>query len=144
MKYFYAVDVALDSAAQAIEYVGEMMEKHDLAVPSYTQAMLKVYEDYGSYLVLDQGVALPHARPEEGAIKGGVVIVTVKGSGVNFGHSEFDPVRVVIGLVASSGVEHIKAMQEISHLVNRGITKQHFSSEAELSAFVNKNLAAVR
>jgi len=35
----------------------------------YIDEMIAVYHEFGSIIVLDDGVAMPHARPEKGALK---------------------------------------------------------------------------
>lgn len=58
------------------------------------------------------GLALPHARPEQGAIKAQISAIRLR-EPLAFGHAENDPVRVVLGLSATSSDAHIHLIQHI-------------------------------
>lgn len=80
------------------------------------QAMLKNVEVNGTYIVISPGIAMPHARPEEGALDIGLSIVTLK-EPVVFGHPKNDPVKIVVGLCAIDHQSHLKALTELADIL---------------------------
>ena len=82
------------------------------AKESYVDAMVEMAKNY-HYIVLAPGVAMPHARPDSGALGNSLSVVKLK-QGVNFGHPEHDPVYIVLGLVALSESDHIDVMEALA------------------------------
>lgn len=119
----------------AVEFIGNFFVAHHCATQEYAQAMLKVLEKYKTVIVLDDGIAMPHARPEQGALKNQLVFVQLEQS-LDFGHSEFDPVRFLIGVVSTGTEQHIQLIQLIGNLVENAIQHQQFSSKQEMKDFI--------
>ena len=84
---------------------------------NYIEAMLELSSELSSYLVIAPGIAMPHARPERGALKAGFSILTIQ-EGINFGHEKNDPVRIIFALAAVDNNSHLRAMSELSMLLN--------------------------
>lgn len=93
--------------------VGQLLESVGLGSPEYTVAMERNIDANGPYLVIAPGLALLHARPDEGARKPGIVLATVA-EPVAFGHSTNDPVRVAIGLTAVDSTGHIEVLTALA------------------------------
>jgi len=111
------VNAKADNWREAVQLVGALFVKTGIADSNYTQAMIKTIEDLGPYCVISPGVAMPHARPEEGVLQTGITIATLQ-KPVEFGSDENDPVDIIIGLAAVDKVKHIKALKKISVLLN--------------------------
>lgn len=94
------------------EIVGGLLTDAGAAEPAYTDAMIRNVEQNGAYLVIAPGLALLHARPEEGARGPGLVLVT-PATPVEFGHSTNDPVRVALGLTAVDATGHLDLLSAI-------------------------------
>lgn len=78
----------------------------------YVEDIVKGVKDLGPYIVLTKGVALPHARPECGALESAIGICTLK-SPVEFGSADNDPVRYLFPLSAKDSDSHIAALQSL-------------------------------
>lgn len=79
---------------------------------SYYHSIVRSVAKNGPYFVLMPGVALPHARPEEGAISTGFSLVTLD-TPVNFGSPENDPISILLSFCATDPIEQVeKAMVE--------------------------------
>ncbi len=115
MEKLCRLNASCANAIEAISMAGELLLKSNLCEEKYIQNMITCFKEFGEYIVLDNGIAMPHARPEDGGIKSGFSIVTLK-KGVNFGHDEFDPVNIIIGLVGFNSDEHMKTVMKISSL----------------------------
>lgn len=100
----------------AICMAGRMLVDAGLAEEGYIQGMLDMCEELSSYIVIMPGVAMPHARPERGAKKPGLALLTLKVP-IKFGHPENDPVRMVVGLCAPDKTAHLVAIRELSKLL---------------------------
>ncbi len=61
-----ALDQNITSASQVIELSGTLLARQQICRPEYITAMLDVYKDFGPAIVIDSGLAMPHARPEKG------------------------------------------------------------------------------
>lgn len=70
----------------------------------YIDAMIKAVYEHGPYIVLTNGVAMPHARPQDGVIKEGISFLKVK-NGVGFYKTE-NKVYLFITLAATTSNKH--------------------------------------
>ena len=69
----------------------------------------------GPYYVLAPGIAMPHARPEQGVNQLGLSMLLVK-QGVNFNSQENDPVYLITLLAASDSTSHIEMLTQLAAL----------------------------
>jgi len=79
----------------------------------YLQAIFSMHEQIGPYYVLGEGIAMPHARPEEGVIRTALSLVIVK-EGVEFGSEDNDPVYIIFALSAVDSNSHIDMIASLS------------------------------
>lgn len=108
------------TAEEAIEKAGQRLIDAQICSSNYVQAMLDVYHEYGAYIVLDTGIAMPHARPEMGAKATGFSILQLA-QPVIFNHADFDPVQVIIAIASCDDNEHIQLIQLIATLIEKQI-----------------------
>nr|WP_281176773.1 BglG family transcription antiterminator [Fervidicola ferrireducens] len=101
---------------EAIRIGGELLVKKGYAMPSYIEAMINNVKKTGPYIVIAPGIAMPHARPEEGAKRVGMSLITLKNP-VNFGNKDNDPVKIVVCLCAVDHSSHLKALAELVQLL---------------------------
>lgn len=66
----------ISRAEEAIELAGSLLAVRQICSAEYVTEMLTVYEDFGAAIVIDDGIAMPHARPEKGALQTGFSLVT--------------------------------------------------------------------
>lgn len=108
-----AARVKAGSWEEAVDFVGSIMVNTGLTRLSYTYAMKETLKSLGPYCVIAPGIAMPHARPEDGVIQTGFSLITLE-QPVNFGSAANDPVDIVIGLAAIDKHSHISALREIA------------------------------
>ncbi|MES0234815.1 PTS mannitol transporter subunit IIA, partial [Citrobacter sedlakii] len=82
---------------------------------NYIQAIKDSTLSNGPYYILAPGVAMPHARPEYGALKTGMSLTLLKQE-VQFSEGE-EGIRLLIGLSAANADSHIEAIQALSELL---------------------------
>nr|WP_280144538.1 BglG family transcription antiterminator [Caldanaerovirga acetigignens] len=101
---------------EAIRIGGELLVEKGFATQNYIEAMINNVKKTGPYIVIAPGIAMPHARPEEGAKEIGMSLITLKNP-VNFGNKENDPVKIVVCLCAVDHSSHLKALSELVQLL---------------------------
>ena len=126
------VNVCANDWEDAILKVGELMVEIGVARPEYAEGMIKTVKEMGPYIVITKGIALPHARPEEGALKTALVIVKLK-KPINFGNPDNDPVDILIGLTAVDKKSHIKALAQLARVLQQSdaLKKLHEANTSE-------------
>lgn len=95
---------------------GQLLLNKDLIEKSYINAMIDAINEHGMYIVIAQGIALFHARPENGAKESGLSLVTLKG-GVNFGVKDKDPVYLAFALSAKDKSSHLDLLSNLSKVL---------------------------
>ena len=106
-----------------IRKAGQLLLDVDAIEPRYVDAMIDFCEKYKAYIVIEPGVALPHARPEDGVKRISLCLLTLK-KPIYFGHPHNDPVDLVIALGAVDSESHIKALGQLAEiLMNQKILK---------------------
>lgn len=111
---------------QAIRLSAQPLLAKETMTEAYIDAIFNSHQELGPYYVLAPGLAMPHARPEQGAIKNGLSLLHIK-QGVSFEAEENDPIYVVIMLCALSGDEHINMITALADI---------FSDDERLSALL--------
>ena len=107
---------------QALELCARPLLATGVIGPEYITAIVDQHQKLGPYYVLAPGLAMPHARPEEGAKGLGLSLLKLE-EGVAFGAEEFDPVDVIVMLAAPDKHSHIEMISALAEL---------FSSEEEM------------
>ena len=92
--------------------VGDLLLRDDLVEDRYIDAMIKSLEENGPYIVMAKGVAIFHARPEDGVKETGMSLVTLN-SPVEFGHESNDPVKIAFAFGSINDEKHVEAMSQL-------------------------------
>jgi len=100
---------------QAVEVSAVPLLKEGTITPDYLTAIFAQREKLGPYFVLAPGIAMPHARPEEGANGLGLSLLTLP-QGVKFNSEDNDPVYTVVMLSAPDKHSHIELISELAEL----------------------------
>lgn len=83
--------------------------------PRYIDAIIQSHEKIGPYYVLGPGIAMPHARPEDGVNQLSLGLTVIK-QGVEFGSEGNDPIKLLITLAATDSNSHIEAIAKLAEL----------------------------
>ena len=110
------LDVEVKDWQEAIRVSGELLVKTGAVETRYIQAMIETVKSMGPYAVIAPGVALPHARPEDGAKKPCMSLITLK-TPVNFGNKDNDPVKLVVAFATLDKTAHIKALTRLARIL---------------------------
>lgn len=132
IDYFPDEAISIKNSAvdwqQAIDFSMEILLQKGYVTSSYIDAIKTTTQETGPYYILAPFVAMPHARPECGAIKTGLSLTLLKNT-VEFGENK-EPVKLLIGLSAADSDEHIGAIQALSEM---------FCEESQIEALLNAN-----
>ena len=101
----------------AVRLAGDALVDSGCTTPEYTEAMIRMVDDHGPYIVIAPGLALAHARPGPEVRCDGISVVTLADP-VEFGHAHNDPVRVVIGLAGVAADGHLEAVAQLANAFN--------------------------
>jgi PTS system ascorbate-specific IIA component len=108
--------MAVSDWEQATEAVGQLLLDAGSIDAGYIPAMKRVLTELGPYAVIAPGIVLLHARPEDGVLSPCLGLITLSPP-VEFGHSENDPVDIVLALGATDKKTHINALQQLAMLL---------------------------
>ncbi len=101
----------------AVRLAGDALVESGCTTAEYTEAMIRMVDDHGPYIVIAPGLALAHARPGSDVRCDGLSVVTLA-EPVEFGHAHNDPVRVVIGLAGVAPDAHLEAVAQLANAFN--------------------------
>ena len=110
------VKVKVTKWEDAVRSAGRLLVDCGFAEERYIEGMLNLTRELGPYIVLAPGIAIPHARPEEGALKVGFAVLTLDPP-INFGNEYNDPVHLVIGFCSPSANGHVKLLTRIARIL---------------------------
>jgi PTS system ascorbate-specific IIA component len=104
---------------EAVSLSGQLLLRDECVEAEYIEKMIKTCQELGPYIAIAPGIAIPHARPEDGAKKVCFSVLIVK-KGVNFG-SHNDPVYVLLAFSTPDKTSHISFIQSLAELLlNKG------------------------
>lgn len=114
---------------EAVREAGKLLYETDAVRFEYIEAMIKVAQELGPYIVIAPGVALPHAATEAGAEHTALSLIKLA-QPVFFGNPDNDPVRLVFGLAAIDNKAHIMALQALAEIfTSKELMEQLFQAE---------------
>ncbi|MDC2824977.1 PTS sugar transporter subunit IIA [Rodentibacter pneumotropicus] len=100
----------------AIKIGTDLLEASGAIEPRYYDTIISNIEKMGPYIILAPGLAMPHARPEEGVITTAFALVTLK-EPIYF-DGENEPVYVLITLAGSDSDQHMQGLMEITQVLD--------------------------
>ena len=112
---------------EAVRTAGDLLYRKGVVEERYIDHMVQIVKEIGPYIVLIKGVALAHARPEDGAKAIGLSLVTLN-KPICFGNKENDPVNLVFALSAVDNSSHLDLIREMALV---------FENEQELEQLAN-------
>lgn len=111
-----AVNVEVKDWQGAIRAAGSLLIDAGAVEERFSDAMIRVANEFGPYIVVAPGIALPHARPEDGVIKASIAVLRLE-TPVNFGNKDNDPVYLVVALAAIDNKQHINGLSELANVL---------------------------
>ena len=125
---------------EAITKAGNILQKNGFIKQDYIEEMIKLIEKHGAYIIIEEGMAIPHAPISKNVLKTGISLLIVKekvlfpnGKGAN----------IFLSFATINKTEHIGILNDLFEL----ITKYNFIEKIskiteyeELEEFFRKEL----
>lgn len=106
----------VDTWQQAIKIGTDMLVESGAVEPRYYDSIINSINELGPYIILAPGLAMPHARPEDGVNKTAFALVTLSEPVVFQG--EDTPVDVLFTLAGSTSNQHMQGLMEITQVLD--------------------------
>ena len=103
---------------EAVKLAGQLLVASEFVEEEYVPAMIRTTEELGPYAVIAPGVAIPHARPGDGARKVGLSLAVLS-EPVEFGSKENDPVDLVFGFSTTDSDAHLELIQSLADFIEK-------------------------
>ncbi|MDG6248406.1 PTS sugar transporter subunit IIA [Glaesserella parasuis] len=101
---------------EAIKIGTDLLVAAGTIEPRYYDNIVSKIKEMGPYIILVPGLAMPHARPEEGVIKTSFALVTLD-TPIYF-EGEDEPVDVLLTLAGSDSDQHMQGLMEITQVLD--------------------------
>lgn len=113
-------DIEVKDWKEAILETGRLLEISGYANEDYKYNIINDVKNYGSYIMISPNVVIPHTRPENGALKIGCSIITIKND-IYFDDNKQDPIKVLIGFTAIDNKNHLDMLKKIINIIEKGL-----------------------
>jgi mannitol/fructose-specific phosphotransferase system IIA component (Ntr-type) len=124
----------------AVRQGGELLIKGGKCEERYVDAMVEAVKTMGPYMVLAPGLALAHARPEDGVLELGMSVITLE-TPVEFGSEANDPVSLIISFGGVDKKSHIGMLQALAKFLmeeeNQEFLRKATSAAEVMDSFSN-------
>jgi len=134
------LQVNAENWQDAVRQGGALLIEGGKCEPRYVDAMVDAVNEMGPYMVLAPGLALAHARPEDGVLELGLSIITLK-TPVEFGSEANDPVSLIISFGGVDKESHIGMLAALAKFLtveeNQHFLRQATSVPEVMEAFKN-------
>ena len=131
--------VKVSSWQEAIEKAGEILFNNNFINKKYIDEMKEKIRDLGTYMIIDEGILLPHGEMETNVLKTGVSYIQLT-ENVEFPGGF--PIRHIFALCTMNSEEHVKGLLELKQLLEEKklrIKLENCQTEQEVMELI-KNL----
>jgi len=112
--------VTVDTWPEAVRAACDPLIALGAAEARYADACVRMVEEHGPYIVIAPGLALVHARPEEGGLALAVAATLLEDAVVS-GHSDNDPVDLLLAFTAPDARIHVAMLSRLATALIGGL-----------------------
>jgi mannitol/fructose-specific phosphotransferase system IIA component (Ntr-type) len=109
-----AMNKHVSSWEEAIKISGELLLKNGYIKESYIISMIDIVKEYGAYIVISEGVALPHARNKDNVLKTGMSLLSLREPVIFPGDKKVD---ILISVSSVDNKEHLDSLVDLMELI---------------------------
>lgn len=134
------IDVTASDWRDAVRQAGGLLVDIGSVEQKYVEAIVQAVEDMGPYIVLAPGIAIAHARPEDGAVDVGFSLIRLA-EPVEFGAGKNDPVDLVFAFASPDQEDHVSALSTLANILEEQENLKRMreaSTVAELHDFIQE------
>jgi len=117
-----ALKVDVENWEDAVRKSVSMLEKNNHVDSSYVEYIIQNINEYGPYILIHPGLAIPHSRPENGVNNIGFSLLTLN-TPVHFSEND-DSVKVLISFSAVDNTNHLEIIKMIVDIVEHGLIEK--------------------
>lgn len=120
----------------AIRTAGGLLVVNGYVDQRYQEQMLYSFENYGSYMIIDDGIAIPHAKNEGTVRKTGMTLLILK-KPVEFINGK--KLQVFFSFCSKDNIEHLDALVAVANLIKETDFRQcikRFHNSLEIVQFI--------
>ena len=114
------VHISSEDWAAAVTAAAQLLREAGAASESYVERCVAIVRENGPYIVIAPGIALAHARPEDGALALGLAAACLARP-VRFGHPANDPVDVVLAFSSPDRDAHVGLLGAVARALTAGL-----------------------
>jgi mannitol/fructose-specific phosphotransferase system IIA component (Ntr-type) len=118
----------------AVKIGTQALIKKKAITENYELMLLENIRRLKAYVVIKSGVAIPHAKPEDGVNYLALSFVLLK-KGVYFGHPKNDPVNFILILASPNTTSHLKALESFIRIIKNDENLQALSKIQDFETF---------
>lgn len=104
----------ISSWEESIRIAAEPLLEKNFIKEKYIQSMIDNIHEYGSYIVLVPGIAMPHAKDEESVNKTGMSFLKLEKP---VEYPEEKEVKIIFILAAKDNSEHLELIADLSSIL---------------------------
>ena len=103
---------------EAIRISGEIMKKNNLVTDEYIDQVISDVKQYGPYIVIVPGVAMPHSSAENSGVLGTGIGLTIMPNTVSFEEDNLEKdARLFFMLAAKDHDTHVKNISRLADML---------------------------
>lgn len=110
------IEVDCEDWREAVRVSGQLLVDIGAAEDRYIDAIVDAVERLGPYIVLAPGIAISHARPEDGATAVGFSLARLA-EPVEFGAKKNDPVDLMFAFASPDQDQHVSALSALADFI---------------------------
>ncbi|MFI3256228.1 MAG: PTS sugar transporter subunit IIA [Psittacicella sp.] len=136
-----ALHQSVCSWEEAIKIGTDLLEKNNIVTSEYYKAIIASINKLGAYIVLAPGIAMPHARPEQGVLETGFALTTLD-TPIKL-EGEDTPIKLLITLAGSTGDAHIEGVMQITQILEDDEAEDGVNIEKFLNCNTSEEVIAI-
>lgn len=124
---------------EAIRKAGAILMKNGSVSEEYIEDMIEVINKNGSYMIMNNKIAFPHARASQGVFKTDMSLVRFD-TPIEFPGNKI--VRIILCFSSRDQKEHMDALNDFITLIERKniLDKIEYSTQSEVLQIINENI----
>ncbi|QIB27610.1 BglG family transcription antiterminator [Caloranaerobacter azorensis] len=130
------LNVECDNWIEAIKIASGLLIRRGDITEKYLQAMIKVVENLGPYMVIIPQIALVHAAPENGVNRECISLITLK-KVVDFGNKTKEPVKIVVIFGTNKTNEHTEVLIKLIRILENQENVEKIKSATHYQDIMN-------
>lgn len=120
---------------ESIRKAGELLLNKGFIEQEYVEDCITNVKEHGPYIVIDNGIAIAHSNPGKHVFTTSMALITTS-TGINFGHDENDPVKIVIMLATVDSKSHMSMLKKLVNVFQSQPKKQRIMETSDIQEVI--------